>query len=88
MEKSVVRKRLVEAAVLAETRCPPAAHGMFKIIVEAVGVHITYVFGVENTPGPYSLDSITPWGDIEDASKNPLIQAMTGLLAAAKDFKP
>jgi len=87
MEESVVRKRLVEAAILAEIPRPPsAAQGMFKIIVEALGVHITYVF--DAGPGHYSIDNITSWAAVEQAVKNPLVRAMTDLLKAARDFKP
>lgn len=85
MEKSIVRERLVEAAILAEI---PATTGVFKIRVEAIGIHITYIFGVENRPGPYSIDNITSWGAIERANSNPLVLAMTDLLKAARDFKP
>lgn len=82
MEKSIVRERLVEAAILAAVLRP----GVFTIKVEAVGVHIIYIF--EYKSDHYSSDNITSWEAIERANNNPLAIAMTDLLRAARDFKP
>jgi len=86
MEESIVRKRLVEAAILAVVPRPSYAPGMFKITVEVIGVHIVYIF--DAGPGHYSLDNITSWEAIERCRSNPLVTAMTDLLRAARDFKP
>lgn len=86
MEKSLIRERLIEAAILADIPRPSQAPGGFKIRVEKIGIVITYIFATG--PGTYSLDHIVSWGTLELAECNPLVVGMTGLLAAARDFKP
>ena len=86
METSIVRDRLIEAAILVNVPRPSLGPGSFKITVERIGIVITYIF--EACGGTYSLDHIVSWSMLSHGVTNPLVAAMTGLLAAAKDYSP
>lgn len=86
MEESIVKKRLIAAVLFAELPRPSYAPGNFTIMVQASGILITYIF--DAGPGHYTLDHIVTWRALTQGTANPIIQAMTGLLAAARDFKP
>ncbi len=86
METSIVQKRLVEAAVLAELPRPSNAPGKFKIVVETHGIMITYAFDVAG--GTYAFDYFTIWHVLAHGVTNPLVAAMKGLLAEARGFRP
>ena len=86
MEDSIIKKRLVAAVLFAELPRPSIAPGNFTIMVQSCGILVTYIF--DAGPGYYTLDHLVTWRTLEAGTSNPLIQAMTGLLAAAKDFKP
>ena len=86
MEDSIIKKRLVAAVLFSKLPRPSITPGNFTIVVQSYGILITYI--LDAGPGHYTLDHLVTWRALETGPSNSLIQAMTGLLVAAKDFKP
>lgn len=74
-----ITERLIEAAKKADTD-----HG-FVIEVTSTGIRIKYTFG--DGMRLYTIESTTSWGAITRAKINPLLLAMTDLLAQAAGFR-
>ena len=87
MEESTVKKRLIAAALFAELPRPSLAPGNFTIMVLTSGILIAYTFRV-GSRSHYTLDHIVTWRALAQGTSNPVIEAMTGLLEAARDYKP
>lgn len=86
MEAGIIKTRLIDAATFAAASRPSHAPGVFSIKVEIIGILITYIF--TSGRGAHARDQVVTWRALAQGTSNPLVVAMTGLLAAAKNHSP